>query len=455
MNKSYCALLVLMLSFGMAFGMESTSDQPDQPRTNLRNLTLQFLSNTTPAPNNTHNIKRFIYTPTEEDKVILKQSFASAPTEIKSKIYDELYTPTTPRENFLFLTGDPGMGKSTLAKAIGMMLTSKGGTIYIFTPGDILKPNRNTTSDYLTSVLDEITSLPEKVIVIFEELNKLLENHASEHTDTSQTAGTLWTFMDKMMRNPNFFLIATANETKKISPQLQERFLIDFVKICSPQENVRVEQLQYHINRINIPKDKTINNAFINDLAKRTNTFSSRRLGQLCVLAKRCAIGEQIVEHDINFDLIKPTVTKECFEKALQIIEDKLKEHTDFSLPMTDEERRHKETLQQNEEHFEKNYLYTQTGGLFNLGVSGLRYTGYYGKMGAIKTYNIAEGYYKQYTEPEPNTIEDIPKDSKSEISIDMGEPSKKPTPNKVKAIKDKAKSEETAAPKKSGWWPW
>lgn len=475
MNKSYLSLL-LLVSMGSAFGMESSD--PNEPSTTqtprqYTNGSFSRLYSRMADDSNTAkiNVKQFIYAIDDADRIVLTQSLASAPTQVHRKIFQETRQLKTPRRNFLFLTGEPGMGKSTLAKAIGMILTNKGGNIYFLTSGNILKKNRNTTSDYLNELMQTIAASKEKSVIIIDELNKILENHASEHTDSSQTAGTLWTAMDGQIKNPNFFFIATANETKKISPQLQDRFLIDFVKITNPQEKARIEQLKYHINKIENPKDTTINEVYIKELAKKTANFSSRRIDQLCDLADGCAIDKELIKHSNNFDLVKPVVTKECFEEALKIIEAKLQDHTDFSPQMPDEERRHRETLKQNQEHFEKNYTYTQYAGLGNLGVSAVRGTAYAGTYAATlatpyakKGYNAAEEYYKNSTKKESDTGKNTPKDSKTEVSIDMDEQTKKQDKNEVdKNTTDKAKLKateektptETAAPQKRGWWFW
>lgn len=362
MNKSYLALY-LMLAVGSAIGMESSdpsepseSTSANTPRALSNGAFSRFYSRMADDSNSTKfNIKRFIYKPTDTEKILLTQSLANASTEVHTKIYEEKYLPSTPRSNFLFLTGDPGMGKSTLANAIAMALTSEGGTIYSVNSGDLSHEHRNATSAFLNNLMTEIALSQEKSVLIINELNKILENHTSEHTDTGDTAATLWQNLDKNMSNLNFFFIGTANETKKIPVQLQDRFLVDFIKITTPQETARLEQMQHFIKKLNIPKDDTITDAYIRDLARRTNSLSHRRIQQLCEQAKKYAIAKEIVQHKDAVSLFKPILTRQCFEAAANLIMSNLQEFCNFSSPMTDEEKRHQEIRKDNREHFEQN----------------------------------------------------------------------------------------------------
>ena len=122
-----------------------------------------------------------------------------------------------------------------------------GDRLYFLTTGQLSASERNATSSKLNAILEEIASQKEKSVLIIDELNVILENYASQNYDTKDNATTLWTNLDKNRNNPNFFFIGIGNETKKIPPQLQTRFLLKFVKITEPNKDVHIELLhQFH-----------------------------------------------------------------------------------------------------------------------------------------------------------------------------------------------------------------
>ena len=80
------------------------------------------------------NIEQFRYIPSNEEKLIFEKALQKAPEKIKSilKIEKDLKFIFL-RSNWLLLVGEPGTGKSTLAKAIGCKL----GNCYFVTSGDL------------------------------------------------------------------------------------------------------------------------------------------------------------------------------------------------------------------------------------------------------------------------------------------------------------------------------
>ena len=118
MNKYFSILLSLLTTTAIA--MESKDDATNNPTSQLRDFTKNFLANkpkdSTAKSSEIINLKII---PSEHDKKIYAQSLKNAPTEIKTAIYNDTTYKRGTRFNWLYLTGEPGMGKSLLAKAIG------------------------------------------------------------------------------------------------------------------------------------------------------------------------------------------------------------------------------------------------------------------------------------------------------------------------------------------------
>ncbi len=218
------------------------------------------------------------------------------------------------------------------------------GTVYFVTSGDLLQKHRHGTSQRLNIIIKAVLKAPGKSVLVLDEVNKLSENYASENNDSGDTAATLWEKMDENRLNPNFFLIGTANDSKKIPHQLQSRFRHKFVKIPAPIDQARKELILYFLYSFDIPVDTSLSNENIDKIVDRTINFTIRDMESLCDAAV-----------DFAYENKNPILTLECLEKAFKEREIDDKEFCDFSPSLPDEERRHQESLKQDEAQFEEN----------------------------------------------------------------------------------------------------
>lgn len=155
--------------------------------------------------------------------------YEDAPQEAKL-IVQHLQDPSflkMPGYRAAFFIGEPGTGKSTLAKAIAYQMYKTQGWQYTLDgPTSFAGEHRGVTAINLMNHLN--AAVEEKrcqSIVIIDEINHLLDRAESTHYDTDATSKALWTFLDKQQGNPNFFLIGTMNDCTKIPQQVKSRIV--------------------------------------------------------------------------------------------------------------------------------------------------------------------------------------------------------------------------------------
>ena len=165
-----------------------------------------------------------------------------------------------------FFVGEPGTGKTTIAKAIPHFIN----WYFDFIPSAaLLGSYRNQASERLLQHLNRAVSGKRKVVVIIDEINRLLENFDSKNHDTDSTSSNLWMFLDAQRLNPNFFLIGTMNRDNKIPEPMKNRIeasSIVFPKITDPIKLRRIfrSKLESDYQKI----DKSCSDADLNECIK-------------------------------------------------------------------------------------------------------------------------------------------------------------------------------------------
>ena len=203
--------------------------------------------------------------------------------------------------------GKPGVGKTTMAKAIAYKMSLEGWDYQHFTSSDFIKTNRNQTGTYLKQKLDTAAFSPRPIIVIIDEINGFLENTHSENHDTDSTSKALWSFLDEQKDNPQFFLIGTANDISKLPQALQNRLLgrvIQFPTITNMESSSKY--LRRNLTEAGLKFDKEITDTFLENELKKISDHSHRSIDRLA---------ESIYfNHQANTSLM---ITKEIITKNI------------------------------------------------------------------------------------------------------------------------------------------
>ncbi len=166
---------------------------------------------------------------TEEE---LNAVFEAAPWKAQ-EIVDHLQDPdalSEPEYRAILIVGGPGCGKTTTAIAIPY----RAGWEYNFIrSSELQRSHRNRATEMLLSELygvkKSIKENGEKVVVIVDEFNKLLEHANDPQYDTDASSGAIQGFLDDMEGEDNFFFIGTMNDDTKMPDSMKNRIELDRV----------------------------------------------------------------------------------------------------------------------------------------------------------------------------------------------------------------------------------
>ena len=124
-----------------------------------------------------------------------------------------------PNNNYraAFFIGEPGTGKTMMAKAIAYKMSLVGWDNKFIVSTSLLGEYRNQTAMNLQHELNIIEKSNKPTIFIIDEVNLFLENTDSKYHDTNATSRVLWRFLDKHKDNDQFFFIGTMSRVNRLS----------------------------------------------------------------------------------------------------------------------------------------------------------------------------------------------------------------------------------------------
>lgn len=257
-----------------------------------------------------------------------------------------------------FFVGEPGVGKTTLARAIAHKLVGLSWIYHFFSCGDFQGKHRGEISQKLKKVFDNLPPT-EKNIVIIDELNQLFDHAENEHYDTGATSKTLWTFLDSQRGNNNFFLIGTMNSIEGAPQQIKSRLLGNIIwleKLTATQNKDLLKHM--FLNHPNTVLDPACTDVLLEstctDLMATGTTRDLRQFVGLCAAIFR----EQDTESNIR--TIRPEhITKAC-ERIVKERE-KIKWNNQPETEAQRQQRLHNHLIEKQDEAFVKQ-LYLQVG---------------------------------------------------------------------------------------------
>jgi AAA+ superfamily predicted ATPase len=281
---------------------------------------------------------------TSQEISLFEEAFAIAPIKLKTLINSickgESYTA---HYKNILLTGPSGSGKTTLAQTIAYKLQRKCTVVHA---PSLLGHYRDQAVENIRELFQEISQDPELPILIIDEINAFTDGYASEQSDTKHTAMQLWTLLDKHKNDQNFLLIGTTNITKKMPHQLQSRFKGQTFFIGFPVLEARKRSIKFLIQKNNAQMDTDCTDQYLLDLAQKIEGFSQRDIEALVYTA--------LLLFSIKNPMSPKIISKEFLEQAYTDLKQENERFWDFSEPISDEERRHKENLALTIQHFQE-----------------------------------------------------------------------------------------------------
>ncbi len=164
----------------------------------------------------------------------LKAAFETAPKRAQNivKILQNPGNLQTGKFKYMFFVGAPGTGKTTTAQAIAYTMVTQSGWGYKFmTATDIIGGFRNQAAERLRLLLEAIQANAVPILLIIDELNKVLDHSESKDHDNDTTSTVLWNFLDKQ-NYKKFFFIGLMNNHTKIPEALKSRVTLRSIEFA-------------------------------------------------------------------------------------------------------------------------------------------------------------------------------------------------------------------------------
>jgi AAA+ superfamily predicted ATPase len=291
---------------------------------------------------------------TEEDIEEMELVFESSPEkaqDIVKYLQDPTYFPSGVNFRSAFFVGEPGSGKTITAQAIAYKMAQEGWEYKIISSTSLLGEYRNQTAIQLRKNLEAIGSSNKPIVLIIDELHRLLENANSKHHDTDATSTVLWTFLDKQKHNKNFFFIGTMNRANKLPKPLKDRIFSGYISFPLIKDSkTKIRLLRKNLTTANTCLDKEVNDVFLDKELEKLGLCSGRNL--------KLISQNILMMHKGNKEKTSLLIKKEAITHAInEHIQNKKAMEYDIE-DETDEERQerhHKENmLLQQKQHVEQ-----------------------------------------------------------------------------------------------------
>lgn len=250
------------------------------------------------------------YTPTRDtdtfDRIIGNKN-AIEQLKLQLEIFKnpEKYSKVTEGTRGILLTGDPGCGKTLLARA---MAHSVKGTAFLCANGtDFIKKYSGEGADKLQELFDEIETY-EKCILFIDEIDAIGRSRSAGGDASSlenQALMKLLTCLDGFKRRGNFLIIAATNTPDTLDPALQRR-LGTRISVELPNHDERLIMLKRFLEDLSddssIPEDK------LKELADHeTIGFSGDQINKCTKEAYITAVSS---DQPISFEILQAAIRK-------------------------------------------------------------------------------------------------------------------------------------------------
>ncbi len=280
----------------------------------------------------------------------MSEVYEDAPQRAK-RIVTHLKDPEacdSPEWRYALLYGEPGCGKSTLSKAIGV----EADWLVKFIPCGELQSEgenqRNQTGINLYNCLKDIIRFQVRTLVVLDEVNELMEGSDDSHKDTGFTSRTFWNFLDSQAGNDKFFLIGTMNRGYTLPKPMKSRAKGCSIEIEAPKDpQKKLRMFENIVGTARTVFDEECDEEFLLDFIEGTSDFNGRDYGSLAVEARGQFVDEFGKQNKIR-------LAKRHLLSALEVIR---KTERDFKYDkdeISEEKRRHKQNMKLQKKHHQE-----------------------------------------------------------------------------------------------------
>ncbi len=129
----------------------------------------------------------------------------------------------------LLLVGPPGGGKSLTAEVLAQ---EHGFVPRIRNASALRGETRGQTAINIRDLFAGLTLDKRRIMLILNEMHKLVEGHANKHTDHAENAEALWGALDDIEQHyPHIVVVGTANDASQLPPELKSRFRVQYAHV--------------------------------------------------------------------------------------------------------------------------------------------------------------------------------------------------------------------------------
>lgn len=222
----------------------------------------------------------------------------------------------------ILLSGDPGTGKTLIAKAIA----GEAGVPFLYQNASSFIEMYVGLGAKRVRDLFKIAKENSPCIIFIDEIDAIGNDRDSKHnnSENEQTINALLQEMDGFTDRDGVFVIAATNKPDKLDKALVRSGRFDRQIVVAPPKDwkTRFKLFEHYLHKFKVDKDIDVEN-----ISKQTTGFTGADIATVCneasmiaVMHDKDAIDEDCIEEAIDKKIFKGNRTKKDFDKDKQIV---------------------------------------------------------------------------------------------------------------------------------------